>query len=70
MGQKQDFLNLLKNFVINFLLNLFYDENVYLLCYCTNLIFGKNLVLEIWVKMLSANQMAGFSVNDISRTNQ
>ena len=39
MGQKQGFLNLLKNVVINFVLNLFYNENLYyLLCSCTNLI--------------------------------
>ena len=61
MDQKQFFFNLLKNFVFNFLLNLFYNKNVYyLLCSCANPIFGKSLVLEIWAKMFSANQIAGF----------
>ena len=41
-------------------LNLFYNENqYYLLCSCTNSIFGKNLVPEMWVKMLPANLIAG-----------
>ena len=40
---------------------MFYNENVYyLLCSSTNAIFGKNLVLEIQAKMLSANQIAWF----------
>ena len=41
---------------------LFHNENLcYLLCYCCkNGIFGENVVLEIEVKMLSANQIAGF----------
>ena len=41
--------------------NLFYNENLYyLLCSCTNPIFGEILVPEIWSKMFSANQIAGF----------
>ena len=61
MGQKQGFLSILKNFVISFLLNLFYKGNLYyLLCSCKNPIFGKILVPEIWAKMLSANEIAGF----------
>ena len=32
--------------------------------------FGKNLVPEIWAKMLSANQIAVFLNEEISRTNQ
>ena len=48
MGQKQGFLNLLKKFIIVFLLNVFYNENVYyLLCSCTSLIFEKMFVPEI-----------------------
>ena len=44
-----------------FLLNLFYNENLYyLLCSCTNPIFGKTFVPEIWAKMRSVNQIARF----------
>ena len=40
---------------------MFYSENLYyLLCCCTNPIFGKKPVPEIYAKMLSANQIAGF----------
>ena len=34
----------------------------YLLYSCTNPILGKNLVPEIWTKMLSTNQIAGFLI--------
>ena len=30
------------------------------MCSCTNLIFGKNFVPNIWVKMFSASKIAGF----------
>ena len=57
MGQKEGFLNLLKNFGI--VLNFFYNENLqYLLCFYRNSIFQKILVLEIWVTMFSASQIA------------
>ena len=60
MSQKQGFLNSLKNLVIIFFLNLVYNESLYYLLYsCTNSIFGKYLVPEIWVEMLSANHIAG-----------
>ena len=62
LGQTEIFLNLLKNLVlfftefvllfVLFLLNLMFS--------CTNPIFGKNLILEVWVKMLSANWIARF----------
>ena len=43
------------------LLDLICNENLnYLLCFCTNPMFGKIDVPEIWAKMLSANQTAGF----------
>ena len=46
-----------------------YNENLYyLLCFCTSLLFGKNIP-EIWAKMLSAIQIAGF-LNHFSRSNQ
>ena len=44
-----------------FFLNLVQKESLYYLLYsCTNLILGKNLVPEIWAKMLSTNQIAVF----------
>ena len=59
-AKKQGFLNLLSNFVIIFF-NLFYNEHLYyLLCSSTNPIFDKIFVPEIWAKMISANQIAGF----------
>ena len=49
---------------------MFYNENLYdLLCSCIILIFGKILIPEIWAKMFSANHIAGFFINHISRTN-
>ena len=52
--QYYDFLNLLENLVISFFLNLVYKESLYYLLYsCTNPILGKNLIPEIWTKMLS-----------------
>ena len=40
---------------------MFYNENLYyLLCSCTNPIFRKIFVPEIWAKMFSANQIAQF----------
>ena len=60
-GSKIGFSEILEIQVINFSLNLVYKESSnYLLYYCTNVILGKNLVLEIWAKMLSASQIAGF----------
>ena len=38
-----------------------YNENLYyLLCFCIDIIFGKIFVPELWAKMFSANQIAGF----------
>ena len=60
MGQKQCFLIYWKILSL-ILLNFFHNENLYnLLCSCTNLIFGKIVIPEIWAKMFSANQIAGF----------
>ena len=60
-GLKICFLDLLKNSVIIFYLNLVYNESLYYLLYsCTNPIFGKSLVPEIWAKMCLANQIVGF----------
>ena len=45
----------------HFFFNLLYNESLqYFLYSCTNLMFGKNLVPEIWAKMLSSNQIKGF----------
>ena len=42
-------------------MNLIYNENLYyLLCFCTNPILGKIFVFEIWAKMFSVSQIAGF----------
>ena len=52
---------IIKKFSLLFSLNLVYNESFYYLQYsCTNSIFGKNLVPEIWAKMLLVNQIAGF----------
>ena len=59
LAKNRGFFNLKKNFVINFHWILFYNENLYyLLCSCTNPIFGKNLVPEIYANILSANLIA------------
>ena len=54
-GLKTGFFQFIWNFGHQFLLNLIYD-----MCSCTNPIFGKIFVTEIWVKMFSANQIARF----------
>ena len=59
MGQKQNF-EFTEKIDRQFLLNLFYNENLYyLLCSCTSLVFGQNLVPGLRTKMFSANQIAG-----------
>ena len=41
----------------SFLRNLFYNKNIYfLLCSCTNTMFEKTFVPEVWGKMFSTNQ--------------
>ena len=53
-GQKR-FFQLIGKFGNWFLLNLICDKNLYyVLCSCTNRIFGKVFVPEIWAKMFSA----------------
>ena len=62
MGQKQGFLNLLRNlvFFFFFFLNLVDKESLFYLLYSsTNPILRKNLVPKIRAKMLSVNQIAG-----------
>ena len=44
-----------------FFLNLFYKERSYYLQYsCTIPVLGKNVVPEIWAKILLADQITGF----------
>ena len=57
-GQKQGFLNLKKNLVINF--HCVYSIWKILFAVFLHKFFGKNLVPEIQAKTLSANQIAGF----------
>ena len=59
-GPKTGFFEFIEKFGHQFLLNLFYNQNLYFLCSCTNPIFEKTFVPEIWTKMFSANQIAGF----------
>ena len=64
-GQKRVFFEIIGKFGLSFFLNLSYNlfcsETLsYYLCSCTNPILGKNLVPEIWTKMISANHIAGF----------
>ena len=61
IGLKIGFFGFIGKFSHQFFLNLVYKESSYYLLYsCTNPILGKNLILEIWAKMLLANQIAGF----------
>ena len=41
-------------------MNLAFKESLFLLYFYTNLLLGKNLVPEIWAKMLVNTQIAGF----------
>ena len=60
-GPKIGFIGFIGKFSHCIFLNLVYKEISYYLLYsCTNPMLGKNLVPEIWAKMLSANQIAGF----------
>ena len=56
--QKIEFFKFIGKFSHQSFLNLVYNESLYCLLYsCTSLRFGKNLVPEIWVKVLLANQI-------------
>ena len=60
-GPETGFFQFIGKFGHSFLMNLIYNENLfYLPCSCTNPIFRKIFVPEIWAKMFSANQIAGF----------
>ena len=60
-GQKVEYFKFIGKFSHYFFLNLVLNESLYYLLYsCTNAIFGKNLVPEIWAKILLANQITGF----------
>ena len=60
-GSKIGFFGFSGKFSHYFFLNLVYKECLYYLLYsCSNSILGKNLISEIWAKMVSANQIVGF----------
>ena len=60
-GPKIRFFGFIGKFSNQCFLNLVYKESSYYLLYSyTNSILGKNLVPEMWGKILSANQIAGF----------
>ena len=55
------FFELIEKIGHHFLLNFVYNESLYYLRYSyKNLIFGKYLVLEIWIEILLANHIVGF----------
>ena len=61
MGLTIGFFEFIGKFSHEFFLHLVYKESSYYLLYsCTNPILGEIQVSEIWVKMLSANQIAEF----------
>ena len=61
MGLTIGFFEFIGKFSHEFFLHLVYKERSYYLLYsCTNPILGEIQVSEIWVKMLSANQIAEF----------
>ena len=74
MGQKWPttwFFEFTEKFSHYFLLNLFYNEySYYLLCSCTNRIFGKILFHEIWAKCSQPIRLQDYLINHIFRTNQ
>ena len=58
---KTGFFEFIEKFALKFSLDLLYNENLYyLLCSCTDPLFGKIFVPGIWSKMFSANQIIGF----------
>ena len=58
---KTGFFQVIEKLGPKYLLNLFYNENLYyLLCPCKNPVLGKIFVPDIWVKKSSANQIARF----------
>ena len=60
-GSKVGFFEFIGKFSHYFFLYLVYKDRLYYLLYSfTNPILRKNLVPEIWAKMPSANQIAGF----------
>ena len=61
-GSKIRFFKFIGKFGHTFLVNLFYYQNLYyLLCSCTNPIFGEIFVPEIWAKLFPVNLIAWFS---------
>ena len=61
MGQKHGSIYWKSWSLIFAIINLISDVNLYcFLCSCTNPIFGKIFIPEIWAKMFSVNQISGF----------
>ena len=61
IGPKTGFFEFKEKFGHSFSPNLFYNEIFYyLLCSCTNPLFGKDLISEIYAKILSVSQIAEF----------
>ena len=70
-GPKTEIFKFIGKFGHSFAWNLFYNESLYHFLYsCTNPIFGKIFVLEIWVKMFSVNPIVGFFNQPYSKRNQ
>ena len=60
-GPKRGFFEFIEKFSHSFFLNLVHKESLYYLLYsCSNLVLGKNVFPELWVKMLVVNQIAGY----------
>ena len=69
-GPETGFFEFIEKFGHQYLLKLFYDQNIYyLLCSCTNPLSGKIFVPEIWAKMFSANQTVGYFYQPFCRRN-
>ena len=60
-GPKTGFFQFIGKCGDQFLLNLIYNENLYYLLFsCTNPILRKIFVPDVWARVFSANQIAGF----------
>ena len=70
-GPKTGFFQYIGKFCDLFWLHLFYNENwYYLLCSCTNPIFKKIFIPEIWAKCSQPIRLQDFLINHRSRTSQ
>ena len=68
---KTGFFEFIEEFCHWFFLNLFYNENLYyLLCSCTNPIFGKKFFQRCGPKCCEPIRLQDFLINHIFRTNR